>query len=192
MAKANRAVTNPATPAATAAAGGDWDETEKTVPPGEATAPASETVAAAPEVATPQPATPPAPEATDEDEAAAQAAPAATEDEYAVKTPDTFKESLVELDRVQKLPERNGQEAKRKQEALLKIQRHVFDIQQGTPAPKINSAAEMKHFAATNDHAEQIQWEQLKRQFPLVRKFDAAHAELVNVNAALRKQVVKN
>lgn len=128
----------------------------------------------------------PAPPATDvhEEEAPVEI----VSDEYEAKTPDTFADSLKELARVQALPERTGGQAKRKEQALLKIQRHVHEIQQGTPAPNL-TATDRKQSDATTRHAEQVQWENLCRQYPLVKRFNDAYEALVEENNNLRQQI---
>jgi hypothetical protein len=114
------------------------------------------------------PPAPPAPQGDGEgDEGDEPAAEASGADEFEAATPDTFADSLKELSRIQALPERTGTQAKRKEAALLKIQKHVHEIQQGTPVPNI-SALNMKHFEATTNHAEAVQLDNLRRQFPIV------------------------
>ena len=112
----------------------------------------------------------------------------ATGDEYEAATPDSFADALKELARVQDLPERNGGDAKRKERALNKIQHHVHMIQQGTPAPNLD-ATDRKQSDATTRHAEFVQWENLCRQFPLVKRFNDEYEALVNENNKLRKKI---
>lgn len=130
--------------------------------------------------------TPAAPEA--EAEAVTAEAPG---DEYAVRVPKDFAESLAELRRIQGLPENSQRLEARKAKALATITGHMHRLQQGVPAPPPNAAQEREHSDATTRHANEVRLEALSNQQPAVRELLAEHQRVLAELEELRKAMAK-